>query len=225
MTGQEQDKEAIISYISNSGVDVYGVADFTSYNKEMVGIDENTRSQYRYAICFGLVLSKGVLSTVLTGPNPLYLHHYRQSNSRLDGIAYSLSREIEKRGYRSLPFAASQVVDWRKQKAHISHKHIAELAGIGWIGRNNLLIHPALGAHVRYNTVLTDMPLDAGKPLATGCGECRKCIAVCPGSAIKDKPSDFDHMECYNMITQLKNKSNVGHYICGICVEACKGAR
>jgi epoxyqueuosine reductase QueG len=221
----EEDKKAIISYISDFDVDVCGIADFTSYRKDMVGIDDDTRSQYRYAICFGLALSGGVLSTVRDGPNPLYLHHYRQLNSRLDGIAYLVAREIERKGYRSLPFAASQVVDWRNQKAHISHKHIAELAGIGWIGRNNLLVHPTLGAHVRYNTVLTDMPLDADKPLGTDCGGCRECVAVCPASAIKDQPSDFDHMECYNMITQLNYKRNIGHHICGICVEACKGVR
>ena len=184
MTDKDKTKSTI-SYISKSDVDTWGIADFTAYNKEMVGIDDDTRSQYRRAICFGVVLSKGVLSTVRDGPNPLYLHHYRQLNSRLDVIAYSLSREIERKGYRSLPFAASQVVDWRNQKAHISHKHIAQLAGIGWIGRNNLLVHPTLGAHVRYNTVLTDMPLDADKPLATDCGECRECVAVCPASAIK----------------------------------------
>ncbi len=221
----EQDKKALISYISGFEPDVFGVADFTAYTRELVGISDDTRAAYPFAICFGLALSGGVLSTVTDGPNPLYLHHYRQVNSRLDGIAYSLSRKIEKMGYRSLPFAASQVVDWRKQKAHISHRHVAELAGIGWIGRNNLLVHPTLGAHVRYNTVLTDMPLDAGKPLATGCGECRRCVAVCPASAIKDEPSEFDHMECYNMITLLKNKKNVGHHICGICVEACRGSR
>jgi epoxyqueuosine reductase len=221
----DKDKKEIISFISKSDVDTWGIADFTAYNKEMVGIDDDTRSQYRCAICFGVVLSKGVLSTVRDGPNPLYLHHSRQLNSRLDVLAYSLSREIERKGYRSLPFAASQVVDWRNQKAHISHKHIAQLAGIGWIGRNNLLVHPTLGAHVRYNTVLTDMPLDADKPLATDCGECRECVAVCPAAAIKNEVSDFEHMECYNMITQLKNKANIGHHICGICVEACKGVR
>ncbi|MDR2017807.1 MAG: hypothetical protein LBQ00_02860 [Syntrophobacterales bacterium] len=221
----EEDKKAIVSYISNFDVDVWGIADFTAYDKEMTGVDKDVCLHYRRAICFGLVLSREVLSTVLDGPNPLYLHHYRQLNSRLDTIAYYVSREIERKGYRSLPFAASQVVDWRNQKAHISHRHIAELAGIGWIGRNNLLIHPSLGAHVRYNTVLTDMPLDAGKPLDTACGECKKCIAVCPASAIKEDVSDFNHMECCNMITQLKNKRNVGHHICGICVEACKGAR
>jgi epoxyqueuosine reductase len=140
-------------------------------------------------------------------------------------IAYLLSREIEKRGYKSMPFAASQVVDWRNQKAHISHKHVGVIAGIGWIGRNNLLVHPAFGSHVRYNTVLTDMPLEATGPLDRDCGECTACITSCPGAAINVDPSGFDHMGCYETLTQFKNKRNLGHHICGICVEICKGTR
>ena len=225
MTEAEEHKKGIASYLAHLDVDVWGIGDFSAYTKELIGLDADTASKYPFVLSFGLLLSKGVLSTVAKGPNPLYLHHYRQANSRLDRIAYALSREIERRGYKSLPFAASQVVDWRNQKAHVSHKHIGVMAGLGWIGRNNLLVHPVYGAQVRYNTVLTDMPLEAAGPLGRDCAGCGACASVCPAGAIKDNVSDFDHMGCYAMITQLKNKRNIGHHICGICVEACKGSR
>ena len=51
------------------------------------------------------------------------------------------------------------MVDWQGQRGHISHKHIAVAAGLGWIGRNNLLVHPRHGGRLRLNTVLTDMEL------------------------------------------------------------------
>ncbi|HEY3277881.1 MAG TPA: reductive dehalogenase domain-containing protein [Syntrophorhabdaceae bacterium] len=221
----KEEKNAVIEYLSRFDVDVFGIADFSKYDKEVVDLPDDVRSLYPFAISFGMVLSRGVLETVRKGPNPLYLHHYRQANSRLDRIAYLLSREIERAGYRSLPLGASQVVDWRNQKAHLSHKHVGVLAGLGWIGRNNLLVHPSFGSHLRYNTVLTDMPLEASVPLDEGCGNCRACAEVCPAGAIKDDPVQFDHMGCYHMITELKNKRNIGHHICGICVEACKGVR
>ena len=63
-------------------------------------------------------------------------------------MGYLLSREIEKKGYNALPLAASQVIDWQDQKGHISHKDIG-IAGIGWIGRNNLLVSPVFGAPMR----------------------------------------------------------------------------
>jgi epoxyqueuosine reductase QueG len=206
-------------------VDVFGIGNMALYDRELVGIDSSAVERLPFALSIGLVLSKGVLDTVLDGPNPLYLHHYRQLNYRLDMIGYLLSREIERKGYKALPFAASQVIDWQNQKGHLSHKHIGVLSGVGWIGRNNLLIHPMYGAHVRYNTILTDMPLEAQGPLNRGCGECRACIDRCPAGAVKDEQSSFDHQGCYSMLTQFKNKRNLGHHICGICIEACKGER
>ena len=206
-------------------VDIFGIGKMAFYDRELVGIDSTTAERLPFAISIGLVLTKGVLDTVLDGPNPLYLHHYRQLNYRLDMIAYLLSREIERKGYKALPFAASQVIDWQNQKGHLSHKHMGVLAGVGWIGRNNLLVHSKYGAHVRYNTILTDMPLEANGPMTQNCGECRRCIERCPAGAIKESQSQFDHQGCYTMLTQFKNKRNLGHHICGICIEACKGER
>jgi len=212
-------------FLQNQGVDACGMARMARYGKELVQLDESTVEKFPLAISFGLVLSRSVMETVKDGPNSLYLHHYRQLNYRLDMVAYLLAREIEKKGYKAIPFPASQLVDWKNQKGHISHKRVAEMAGLGWIGRNNLLIHPVYGAHVRFNTVITDMPLEESEPLERDCGNCTACMSVCPAGAIKESPADFDHMGCYNMVTQLKNKRNLGHHICGICIEACMGGQ
>ena len=139
------------------GADVAGVADMSRYDREVLGFGDDVLHAYPYAISFGLLVPSGVLETLTDGPTLFYLHHYRQVNYRLDMIAYELAKEIERRGGRALPFAASQMVDWQNQKGHISHKHVGVAAGVGWIGRNNLLVHPRFGARVRYNTVLTDI--------------------------------------------------------------------
>jgi epoxyqueuosine reductase len=207
------------------GADVYGVADLALYGKDVLGFDDLILDQYTYGIAYGLVVSKSVLATITDGPTAFYQHHYRQINYRLDMIAYLLSRDIERQGFKALPFAASQLIDWQNQKAHISHKRMAEIAGIGWIGRNNLMVHPTFGAHVRYNTVLTDMPLAPGSPLETACGTCFECVSVCPAGAIKTKQEEFDHQGCFAMLKRFKNERNLGHHICGICVRACKGIR
>ncbi|MBP1731097.1 MAG: hypothetical protein H6Q55_1526 [Deltaproteobacteria bacterium] len=203
--------------------DAYGVADLSRYGKEVLGFDDPILDQYRYGIAYGLVVTKSVLDTITDGPTQFYQHHYRQINYRLDMIAYLLSRDLERQGFKALPFAASQLIDWQNQKAHISHKRMAEIAGIGWIGRNNLMVHPTFGAHVRYNTVLTDMPLTPGSPLGMGCGTCFECVSVCPAHAIKATQEEFDHQGCFAMLKRFKNERNLGHHICGICVKACKG--
>jgi epoxyqueuosine reductase QueG len=210
-------------FMQDQDVDAFGIARMADYGKEIVQLDKAFVEKFPFAISFGLVLSRSVMETVKEGPNALYLHHYRQLNYRLDMIAYLLSREIEKKGNRALPFAASQLVDWKNQKGHISHKRVAEISGLGWIGRNNLLINPIYGARMRFNTVLTDMPLEESGLLERDCGCCKACVGVCPAGAIKETPADFDHIGCYNMVTQLKNKRNLGHHICGICIAACTG--
>jgi epoxyqueuosine reductase len=224
MTMENHNKE-IAAFLEEMKADSFGIADMSLYESDLVGLDTAIKQRLPYAVIFGLALSKGVLDTVKDGPNQLYLHHYRQLNYRLDIMGYLLSREIEKKGYKALPFAASQVIDWQNQKGHISHKHVGVIAGIGWIGRSNLLANPVFGAQARYNTVLTDIPLTAGKPLERGCGDCMACVAVCPASAIKEDAAFFDHNGCYEMLGRFRKERNIGHHICGVCVSACKGER
>jgi len=133
------------SRLRELGAEVVGIADMSLYDREVLGFGEDIRPRFPFAISFGLLVPKGVLSTLTDGPTLFYLHHYRQVNYRLDTIAYEYAKEIEQMGYAALPFAASQMVDWQNQKGHISHKHVGVLAGIGWVGRNNLLVHRDFG--------------------------------------------------------------------------------
>ncbi len=215
--------DKIEKWLRDLDVDASGVADMSAYGEEITGIGGLTARELPFAVSFGIVLSRGILETLSDGPTQLYLHHYRQLNYRLDMIAYFLGRSIEREGYRAVPFAASQVVDWQRQRGHINHKKVGVMAGLGWIGRNNLLVNPVYGSRVRYNTVLTDMPLAANKGLGMDCGSCTLCLEVCPAGAIKMEPARFDHQGCYEMLSRFRKERNIGHHICGVCVKACGG--
>ena len=128
-------------------------------------------------------------------------------------------------GVRSLAIAASQIIDWENQRAHVSHKHVGRAAGLGWFGRNNLLVNPELGAHFRLVTVLTDMPLEAGAPLDRDCRACRACAKACPAGAIKDTREAFDHKACYETLKDFRKKGYTTQFICGICVRDCRGPK
>lgn len=215
----------IEKWLRDLDVDLFGVAPMSRYGEDVTGTGSLTVRDLPYAISFGLVLSRGVLDTLEDGPTQLYLHHYRQLNYRLDMVGYFLGRQIEREGFRAVPFAASQVVDWKNQRGHINHKRTGVLAGLGWIGRNNLLVNPRFGSGVRYSTVLTDMPLEAGSELDEDCGGCRACVAACPAGAIKNDRHEFDHYGCYDMLNRFRKERNIGHHICGICVKMCRGQR
>jgi epoxyqueuosine reductase QueG len=105
----------------------------------------------------------------------------------------------------------------------LSHKKVAYLAGLGWIGRNNLLVNERLGARFRLSCVLTDMPLEADRPVESGCGACRACVESCPCRAIGETPSDFDHRKCFAQLKEFQKKRYVEQFICGVCVRACGG--
>ncbi len=207
------------------GMDLFGVADIGELKKHFLQLDPGILNELGYGISLGVRLLLPVLEDIQDRPTPLYLHHYRQVNYLLDRAALSLARTIQRQGYTALPIAASQVIDWDGQKAHVSHKAIAVASGHGWLGRNNLLVHPLYGAQVRLVTILTDYPLVTGKPLNGSCGSCRKCLSVCPAQAIKDHWTTFDHHRCFELLRGFKNSGNIGHYICGICVKACGGTR
>jgi epoxyqueuosine reductase QueG len=179
------------------------------------------------AVVMGFRLSKGVLSTIDRSPTLIYMHHYRQVNNLLDRTALMISRIIEDSGFRAIPVGASQVSDWENQRGHISHRHIAEAAGLGWIGRNNLLVTRNYGSQVRLVSILTDMPfkeIAAENPASdSGCGKCVSCISACPVSAIKRKKEDFDFHACCSKLAEFSRIRGIGQHVCGICVKACPG--
>ena len=96
----------------------------------------------------------------------------------------------------------------------------AHLAGLGWIGKNCLLLTPEFGPRVRFTTVLTDAPLPAGESKERKCGKCRVCIDACPAgafhnvefSAADDVDVRFDTAKCSDY--RVKHP-------CGMCVSSC----
>ncbi len=221
---ESENRQKIREFALVLGFDLVGVADV----RDMRGgfaLPERLRDRFERAISLGKRLNDAVLEDIDDHPTALYFHHYRQVNAFLDRSAMLLADRIEARGHLALPIPASQILDWQKQTAHLSHKHVAARAGVGWFGRNNLLVTPQFGARVRLVTVLTDMPLEADAPIAEGCGTCRACIKTCPAGAIKDRREDFDHLACYEKLKDFQKQRLVSQFICGVCVKACRGPK
>ncbi len=222
VTEEKKNTESIKKFALDLDASLFGVADVTEIRDEFF-LDEKVRQKYNRAISLGKRLLNSVFDDIKDKPTPLYFHHYRQLNFFLDRAAFLLSSHIQDLGYDALPIPASQILDWEDQKGHLSHKKVGYLAGLGWIGLNNLLVHPDFGARFRLVTVLTDIPLEADKPLRAGCEECMKCLETCPAHAIKEKREDFDHRACFEKLKEFRNKRIVSQYICGVCVKACSG--
>lgn len=219
---KDKDYLKLKKFCLNEGVDLFGVADINSIKSDFF-ISEETMDRLDKAVCLGLRLSRSILEEIAQQPTRLYFHHYRATNNLLDQIALKTCNYIQKANFLALPIPASQILDWQNQKAHISHKKLGVLAGLGWIGRNNLLVNKKLGSQFRIVSVLTNMPLKTDEPVKDNCGSCRLCMAVCPADAIKEKSSDFDHIRCFEKLKEFQRQRLVDQYICGICLKACKG--
>jgi epoxyqueuosine reductase QueG len=202
------------------GFSLFGVADVTEIRNEF-NLPKVSVEKFSRGIALGKRLLDAVIDEIKDRPTPLYFHHYRQLNFFLDRGAFTLSSKIQDLGYEVLPIPASQITDWKKQQSHVSHKKIGYLAGLGWLGRSNLLVNPDMGSRFRLVTILTDMPLAVDRPLDQDCGTCRACISACPAKAIHEDVADFDHWLCFDKLKEFRNSGVVGQHICGVCIRAC----
>jgi len=221
MRSQEIDYQTIKDESEKWGATLFGVAEFSPNHIKTCALDQKLLDELPFGIAIGLRLADAVFEDLDDHPTLLYLHHYRQANYVLDRIAFHVAALIQRLGGRALPIAASHIVDWDNQRGHVSHKGLARAAGLGWLGRNNLIVHPDFGARIRLVSILTDLPLKTNQPLDDSCGECHQCIAVCPAGAIRQDVAHFDHLACFEKLKEFRQKHNVGQYICGVCIKAC----
>ncbi|MBU4252688.1 MAG: 4Fe-4S binding protein [Candidatus Omnitrophica bacterium] len=206
------------------GLDLFGVADISEIKNEFQ-ISPKTLQNLDKAVCLALRLSQSILSEMEEKPTKLYFHHYKIINSFLDQAALKLGNIIQKKGYSALAIPATQIIDWEKNSAHLSHRRLGVMSGLGWIGRNNLLVNEKLGSQFRLVSILTDMPLSIDKPSREDCGDCRLCVRMCPAGAIQEDSSGFDHRKCFEKLRSFQTQRQVEQFVCGVCVNACRGKK
>lgn len=111
----------------------------------------------------------------------------------------------------------------------LTDKFLAYQAGLGFFGKNTLLINETYGSYVFVGYIITDLLLAPDAPVEKSCNNCGRCICACPGGALKDA-FDFDAQSCVSYITQLKTMSDEQEkilsaqssvYGCDICQEVC----
>ena len=113
-----------------------------------------------------------------------------------------------------------------------SNEHVdreaAARAGVGFYGKNTMLITRRQGSWVVLGTLVTDVELEPTPPLELDCGECRLCIDACPTGALDD-PGTLDATRCLSYWTQaaapipVEYRAELGAqvYGCDICQDVC----
>jgi epoxyqueuosine reductase len=123
------------------------------------------------------------------------------------------------------PFASRIFVD----KHHVQERAFARRAGLGWIGKNTMLIHPDVGSFTFLAGVAISLTLTADEPVEDLCGSCTLCIDACPTGALVDE-HELDATRCISYLT-IEHKgpipdaqrTRIGEHVygCDVCQDVC----
>ena len=132
----------------------------------------------------------------LSEPNTAYIARYARGRDyhklmrkRLQTLADKIQSEVGKFGYRAF-------VD----SAPVLERALAEKSGLGWIGKNTMLINKHAGSWFFLGELFTDLPLPVDKAETGHCGSCRACLDVCPTKAFI-APNKLDAKRCISYLT------------------------
>jgi epoxyqueuosine reductase len=113
------------------------------------------------------------------------------------------------------------------ENQHVDREAAAR-AGVGFYGKNTMIITRRHGSWVVLGTLVTDVEIESSLPLDLDCGECRLCIDACPTGAL-DEPGVLDSTRCLSYWTQSREdipgeyREALGNqvYGCDICQDVC----
>ena len=163
-----------------------------------------------------------------TAPSPLG----RVARYALPPVDY---HEVIRRRLRHLVCQVSDLVPHAKARgvvdtAPVLERDFARAAGLGWFGKNTLLIHKRLGSWLFLAAVLVDIELEYDAPHnASHCGTCTRCLDACPTEAFP-APHVLDARKCISYLTiesrllppvDLRDRMGDWLFGCDVCQEVC----
>ena len=123
------------------------------------------------------------------------------------------------------PFETRVCVD----TAPIVEREVAAAAGMGWIGKNTMVLHRELGSFFFLGEMVTTLELEPSKPVSDHCGTCTRCLDACPTGALV-APYQMDARKCISYLTiehrsaiaeELKPQMGSWLYGCDACQDVC----
>jgi len=224
-----------LSQIEYKGI--FGIANFSLvYNNLIVEqqskLKQLLQNQFDKYIATGSILSLGIfyrseiidfINVEKNGKADKDLwNRYGEEYFRINELLKTISKKIAEKynGLAIPPTTETPSKEVKNVKDYfsktISHRVVAEYAGIGWRGINELIVTEEHGPAVRFASVLINIPLIQGKKMESKCGNCSACLEVCPILKNKTKLEDYREL-CRKYMLSLGLK----HDTCGKCVKAC----
>jgi len=223
-------QEQIGQIALSGGAFRFGCADIRSLQDLQVG-DPSTLD-YPSAVSFAVEIPPAAAMASLKSPSEDMREAYKQCNKKLKQIGAQIVESLTSAGFQARFVDPAERVVPDKLLGPISHKAVAYLSGIGWIGKNGLLITEEHGPRFRMGTVLTNMSIvENPAPLECQCGECTLCIDECPTNSLlgppefryrpQDREQVIDWAKCGKYEKALIGDGSRPEKACGRCISVC----
>jgi epoxyqueuosine reductase QueG len=231
----------------NAGVNLFSLADVTPARSYILKTGGEFAASFSRAVSMAMLRSPTAMEQIkrrVKGEESpqeqlVAFYTYRAISreylgSWLNQITIETVRRIERAGYRAYPVYRAGIGP-HGMTAPFSQKIAGYLSGLGWMGRNCLVINPDHGPRMMMATVLTDAPFETGKPKEDQCGTCRACVEICPANAFTGVPFDIAEppetrmnneacrVYCEDVLRSLGVERDflaAGH-VCGRCLYIC----
>ena len=140
--------------------------------------------------------------------------------ARLDALAGYIRELAEREDEKTLVFVdTGRMVD----------RAVAQRSGLGWYGKNTMILTKGWGSWVFLSEVVTRLALEPDAPVATSCGQCEVCLRACPTGALVS-PYVLDNRRCISYLTielrgsipvELRPLMGAHIFGCDICQQVC----
>jgi len=197
--------------------------------KSIVGNQNETLIQHGSIICIGVSYRTPIIdcidSETANGVDYQLWNKYALEYNRLNQILNQMAKDIAAQ-FNGIPLAATiggminkinHVSDYFGMV--ISHRVVAENSGLGWRGKNQLIIHDRFSCAIRFASIIVPYPLKYGEKSNSKCGSCTACEDVCSFIRNREKLPDYRE-NCRKYILFLKSQG-IEKEICGKCIKAC----
>jgi len=204
---------------------LWGTADLQDFSTPQ----DETGHGFSFALSWAIPMNPQIMVSIQNGPNQTYAEEYARVNKHINELSGALAAEINGKGFRAKPLAASDRTDAVNIRGDFPHKTAATRAGLGWVGRNCQLITHRFGPWIRLGTVFADIELPCGPPVEHSfCGRCNRCVEACPAKALKgnawypgiSREEILDVQVCDQWKKEHYLQYHKGHN-CGICSAVC----
>ncbi|MDL2295665.1 epoxyqueuosine reductase [Lachnospiraceae bacterium OttesenSCG-928-E19] len=190
---------------------------------------------FETGVSVAIPLPKNIVMDLREAPTKEYYEMYYSLNSRLNKIVTEGERFLKSKGFEAYAQVTERVEINEKYISKLPHKTVATRSGMGWIGKNGLLVTKPYGSAIRISSLLTNAPLECGEPVEKSmCGACMICVKNCPAQALTgalwtagmERDELVDVNKCYKKQREIMKKSTgIETDLCGKCFAVCAYTR